>query len=99
MFFKKKAFLCVPYVPFCGSKHPLVMTRGALRISMPERLARARTSLQRIPARRAFDQTDRRQHQKENDSENDPAGDVGHSLRKLHPPLTSDAQKARQHGA
>lgn len=49
--------------------------------------------MQRIPTHRSLHQPDRRQHQKENQSQNDPARNERQRLGQLHPRLPRRYQK------
>src|SRR6185437_8827932 len=71
----------------------------AFRIGLPEGVSRSGAALQWIPAHRAFDQSDRRQHEEENDREDDAARDVRHSFRKLHPELSWNNEQTRRNHA
>src|SRR5712691_12620535 len=67
-----------------------------LRVRLPVRIGRFGATMQRVPSGPAFDETNRRDDNKENESENDSRADESQTLRQSHPRLVWIDQRARK---
>src|SRR5258708_6768923 len=84
-----------------SSKHFFIMARIALplRIRLPVRIGCGRAPMQRVPSGQALDETNRRDDDKENESENNSRADERQTFRQRHPGFVWINQRARKHEA